>query len=351
MSFTGPNPSPRPSRRTVPVALFAVGLLIVAGGGIAATAAYFELRPATSPSGSLSITDDLGRTVSVPPNPSRVVVLAPSIVDSMVRLGLDGRIVGVDCGTPVDGGLSQDYNASQIAAWNLSSNLCVETSPSVNIDEVLNATPQLVLASTIISVSDVEEMSVTFHIPVLLLQPSTLGGILVDVTLLGQIFDASPAATHLVSQLQTVLGAAEAVVTNVSNSGTPLPTLLLTYYADPAGSPNPGYWTYGPGTFGESLIEFVGAVSISANSSIPYFELTGPQVLNAQPWGILYGTGFGVTLSTYQQGPDWSSLTAVQDQRAWEIDSNLLTEPDPTMILAGLPILLGLLHPGSYTTG
>lgn len=351
MSFTGPKPSATPPRRTIPIALFAVGLLIVAGGAIAATAAYFELRPATSPPGSLSITDDLGRTVSVPPDPSRVVVLAPSIVDSMVRLGLGSRIVGVDCGTPVDGGLSQDYNATQISAWNLSSNLCVETSPSVNVDQVLNATPQLVLASTIISVSDVEEMSVTFHIPVLILQPSTLGGILVDVTLVGQIFGASTAATHLVNQLQAVLGAAEAVVTNVTNLGTPLPTLLLTYYADPASSPNPGYWTYGPGTFGESLIEFVGAVSISANSSIPYFELTGPQVLNAQPWGILYGTGFGIALSTYQQGPDWSSLTAVQDQRAWGIDSNLLTEPDPTMVLAGLPILLGLLHPGAYPTG
>ena len=348
MSFNAPGPVAPPDRRRVPLALFAVALLVVAGAAIAATAAYFELRPTSPPPGAVPITDDLGRTVSVPSNPTRVVVLSPSIVDPMERLGLGSTIVGVDCGTPATGGLSQDYNATQIAAWNLSASMCIETTPNVNIDEVLNATPQLVLASTIISVSDVEEMSATFHLPVVMLQPSTMGGIVVDVSLLGEIFGRTAAANALVAQLQTVLGAAQTIVTNLTNSGAPLPTLLLTYYPSPAGSPNPGYWTYGPGTFGQSLIEFVGAASIAANSTLPYFELTGPQVLNADPSVILYGTSFGLDLSTYQQGPDWSSFPAVVSGHAWGIDSNLLTEPDPTMVLDGVPIMLNLLHPGSY---
>lgn len=348
MSLNAADPAPRRPRREIPVALFAVALLLVAGGAIAATAAYFELRPSSPPPGSVSITDDLGRAVSVPADPTRVVALSPSIVDVMERLGLGATIVGVDCGTPATGGIAQDYNASQIAAWHLDPSMCVETSPNVNIDEVLNATPALVLASTIISVSDVEEMSSTFHLPVVMLQPSTMGGIVVDVSLLGEIFGRAAAANALVDQLQSVLGAAQTIVANLTNSGNPLPTLLLTYYASPAGSPNPGYWTYGPGTFGQSLIEFVGAASIAANSTLPYFELTGAQVLNADPSAILYGTGFGIDLSTYQQGPDWSDLPAVAAGHAYAIDSNLLTEPDPTMVLVGLPLMLDLLHPGSY---
>src|SRR5580698_4965162 len=164
-------PSTAPARRTIPVALFAVVLLVVAGAAVAATAAYFELRPAAPPAGSLSITDDLGRTVAVPNDPSRVVVLAPSITDTMVLLGLRDRIVGIDCGIPSAGGISEDYNSSQIAAWNLSASMCIETSPSVDVPQVLNASPQLVLASTITSISDVEEMSTTYGLPVLMLQP------------------------------------------------------------------------------------------------------------------------------------------------------------------------------------
>jgi ABC-type Fe3+-hydroxamate transport system substrate-binding protein len=339
------SPAPAPPARTVPMALFAVVVLVVAGAAIGATAAYFELKPTPAPPGSIPVTDDVGRTVDVPPNPARVVVLAPSILDSMVRLGLRDRVVGVDCGTPASGGLSTDYNASQISEWNLSTNLCIETSPSVNIAQVLNASPQLVLVSTIISISDVEEMSVTYHIPVLVLQPSTIGGIAVDVTLLGQIFDATGAASALVNEMQTILGNDQNLVTNLSYAGTPFPTVLLTYYASPAASPEPGYWTYGPGTFGESLIEFVGAASISGNSTLPYPLLSGPQVLAANPSVVIYGTGFGVTLTTYQQGPLWSSLPAVTNGTVYGIDSNFITEPDPTMVLEGVPTLLALLHP------
>src|SRR5579863_6690747 len=138
MSLT-PSPTEAPRRRSVPIALFAVVVLVAAGASVAVTAAYFELRPSPTPAGSISVTDDLGRTVAVPAHPSRVVVLAPSITDALALLGLRDRIVGVDCGVPSAGGIHQDYNASQISEWNLSSSMCVETYPTVDVPNVLNA--------------------------------------------------------------------------------------------------------------------------------------------------------------------------------------------------------------------
>jgi len=340
-------PSPAPPARTVSVTVFVVALLVVAGVAIAVTAAYYEIRPAPALAGSVSITDDVGRQVAVPVDPARVVELAPNIMDSLDRLGLRSHVVGVDCGTPADGGLATDYNASQIALWNLSASMCVETSPSLDIPQVLNFSPQLVLASTITSVSDVEELSSTYGIPVVILAPSTLGGILVDVTLLGEIFNVPQAADRLVAQLQGSLGTAAATVANDTSAGGPLPSVLLTYYADAAAGPSPGYWTYGPNSFGQSLIEFVGGASIAASSPFPYVLLSGDQVLNASPSIIIYGTGFGVTLSTYQQGPDWSDLSAVQSDHIYGIDSNYLTEADPTMILVTVPLMVSILYPAS----
>lgn len=337
---TGPTDLPR---RTVPVALFAVVALVVAAGAVAATAAYFELRPSPSPPGAMTVTDDTGRSIAVPHDPSRVAVLAPSITDTMFRLGLRSHIVAVDCYAPAFGGITADYTPGQIVSWNLSAAMCVQTGPALNIEQLLNASPQLVLVSTIVSVADVEEVQATYHIPTLVVQPSTIGGILADVDLLGQIFGVTPTANTLVGQMQTVLATAQDVAANLSAPTPPIPfpTLLVTYYAD-----QNGYWTYGPGTFGQSLIELVSAVSIAASSPIAYPELSGSQVLADDPTGIIYATGFGENLSLYQSGPQWSSFGAVGSNHVWAMDSTLLTEADPTMILSGVPQLLELLHPG-----
>lgn len=347
MSLNSPPPPPGPARRSVPLALFAVVMLVVAGSAIGATAIYFELRPAGGAApGSLTIVDDLGRSVTVPSDPARVVVLGPSIMDSMARLGLREHVVGVDCSSPAFGGLSADYDAAQAAAWNLSSALCVQTSPLAP-EALLNLSPQLVLATTIVSVSDVEALSSTYHIPVVMLQPATVGGIVTDIQTLAQIFGQPSSAAALEQSLELELGNVSALDSNLSASGAPWPTVLLTYDVNPVGATLPGYWTYGPGTFGQSMVELAGGASIAANSTLPYPELSGAQVLLAQPSLVIYGTGFGVDLSSFQTGPDWSNLTAVEQGHAVAIDSTFITEPGPSMVLEGLPQLIDLLHPTS----
>ncbi|MGA8710475.1 MAG: ABC transporter substrate-binding protein [Thermoplasmata archaeon] len=341
MSLNAPSAT-SPPRRTVAVSWFIVGLLVVAGVAIAGTAAYTSLRSATSPNspvtpGNLSVTDDLGRTVTVPYDPARVVVLSPNVNDVMFRLGLRSHVVGIDCYAAAEGGISEDYSPDQIALWNLASSMCVQVGPAFAPEMLVNLTPELVLASTIVSVAEVETITSTLHIPVVMLQPPTLSGILVDVSLLGEIFGVSSLASSLNARLSLEL----ANVTTIDNNLYALPTVLLTYSVD-----SNGYWTFGPGTFGESLVDFAGATSIAANSTTPYPELSPAQVLVADPSVIVYGVGFGLNESTYAGGPLWSSFSAVQAGNATGIDSNWFTEPDPTMILSGIPALLAIFHPG-----
>jgi len=334
MSFNSPPPS---APRTVPLAWVVVIVLVVAGSGIALTA-VLTASPGSSPSGPITVTDDLGRTVQVPSDPARVAVLSPSIMDSMYRLGLRSHVVGVDCYAASFGGLSEDYSPDQIALWNLSTAMCVQVGPTFVPSMLVDLAPQLVLSSTIISIADVEEISNELHVPVVMLQPPTISGILVDLTLLGTIFGVEGAAATLNAALATELYAA----TNATQNAASLPSVLLTYSVD-----ENGYWTYGPGTFGESLLELTGAVGIGASAGIPYPELSPQQVLSADPAWVVYGVGFGLNESTYAAGPDWSSFPAVQDGNLSGVDSNWFTEPDPTMILSGVPALLALFHPAA----
>jgi ABC-type Fe3+-hydroxamate transport system substrate-binding protein len=330
------NPSSRPPARSagVPLAWFVVCLLIAGGAGVATAAAVLD-RPA-SPPGSIAITDDEGRTVSVPYDPARVAVLSPSIMDSMFRLGLRSHVVAVDCYAAALGGLSEDYSPDQISLWNLSGSMCVQVGPVFVPSMLVNLTPQLVLASTIVSIAAVEEITQELGIPVVILQPPTLSGVLVDDQLIGEIFGAGAAADALNAALSSELYNA----TNVSSSAASFPTVLVTYSVD-----TDGYWTFGPGTFGLSLIEITGATSISGNTTTPYPELSPAQVLAAAPQWIVYGTGFGLTESSYAGGPDWADFQAVKAGNLTGIDSNWITEPDPTMILEGIPALLSIFHP------
>jgi len=338
MSFNASPPPRSPSAGTVSLAWVAVLLLVGVGGAVAATAAYYALQPSSTP-GSIHLTDDLGRSVTAPYDPQRVVVLGPSIMDVMFRLGLRSHVVGVDCSAALDGGLSGDYSADQIAEWNLSSSMCVQSLPTFAPSTLAALTPQLVLAATIVvSVGAVQEISNNLHIPVVMLQPPTLSGILVDDNLVGEVFGVTPAANALNAGLSAELYNA----TNFTASQFTLPTVLVTYSVDAS-----GYWTFGPGTFGTSLIEVAGGASISASASTPYPELSASQVLVDNPQRIVYGTGYGLDESSYASGPDWSMLPAVQAGNVTGIDSNWLTEPDPTMILDGLPALQTALYGGS----
>lgn len=336
-------PSPAP-RRSVPVSLVIVVAILVAGISAGATAVYFELRPSSTGPSAVTVTDDLGRTVSVPADPSRVVVLGPNVMDTIFSLGLRSHVVGVDCSNASLGGLEGDYDPAQVSQWNLSPSMCVLAYPEVSPSELLSLNPQAVLASTDISVSGLEQWSSTNGIPVVFFGPSTLGSVVYDVQMAATIFGVDAASAHLVNQLQTVLDQSTSFLSNLTNNGTPLRSVLMTYYPVPAGSPDAGYYTFGPGSFGQSLIELAGGVNIAGNAPTSGPELSGSEVLYDNPSVVIYGTGFGINLTSYQQGPDWSNIPAVVHGNVTGIDVTIITEVDPTMVLS-LPMLTHILYP------
>jgi iron complex transport system substrate-binding protein len=342
------NPSPNPPgpapRRALPLALVVAVVLVVAGISVGATAVYFELRPASTGPSAVTVTDDLGRSVTVPADPARAVVLGPSVMDTMFRLGLRSHVVGVDCSNESLGGLEGDYTPAQVALWTLSPSMCVLAYPEVSSAGLLALNPQVVLASTILSVPGLETWSSTNGVPVVFYGPSTLGSVVYDVEMTAAIFGAMTASTHVVGQLQTTLSQSTSFLANLTNNGTTLRSVLMTYYPVPAGDPDAGYYTFGPGSFGQSLIELSGGVNVAGSSPTSSPELSGSQVLFDNPSVVIYGTGFGINLTEYQAGPDWSSIPAVANGNVTGIDVTIMTEVGPTMVLS-LPTFIHILYP------
>jgi iron complex transport system substrate-binding protein len=335
------NPS-TPNARPALGSLVVVAIIIIAGVGVIATAAYYGSRAPQTP-GNVTVVDDLGRTVTAPADPSRIVVLAPSIMDIVYRLGLRADVVGIGCTPQLYGGILNEYSPNQTALWNLSSGMCVTDFPTLNTEQIASLDPQVVLASTITSATDVNTLTATYAIPVVILAPSTLGGIVGDVNIIAQIFpQAGSVATTLDASLAGILANATAEDGLLADNATPIPTVLLTYYFDGG-----GYYTYGPGTFGQSLVDLAAGASISAGVPLEYAEINATVVLADQPNILIYGTSWNdpyivanQTPTVWPGAPYWGQLNAVKIP----IDVTTLTEADPTMLFE-LPWFLHWLHP------
>jgi iron complex transport system substrate-binding protein len=360
------NPSSATPAPRVAPAVFVVALLVVAGVAIAGTAAYFEVHPVrtTTPAASTTppssqnntsqpkgpttetIVDDLGRRVTVPLNASRIVVLAPSILDIVYRLGLGADVVGLGC-APTEYGLLSVYSPNQTSLWGLTPSMCINDFPTLNDQAVANDSPGLVLASTITSASDVTTLTETYNLPVVLLAPSGLQGIVGDVALVASMYPDNARALPLEVSLDDALTNASNLDTNLSDNGDAIPNVLLAYYFDGG-----GYYTYGPGTFGESLIELSGGSNVAGGAPLTYFEMNGSVVLDDEPSVVVYGTSWndpalvgGETVQNWTTAPYWSQLNGTLHA----IDVTLITEADPTMILA-LPLFEYWLQPTLQTS-
>jgi len=340
--------TPSPGRPSVPLTLVVVAVLLTAGVAVAGTAIYYSLRPGPSAlapglgPNRTTVVDDLGRTVRVPVNATRVVVLAPSIMDLVYRLGLRDRVVGVGCTLDELGGIENEYSPNQTALWNLTSSMCITDYPSLDTSGVALLEPQLVLASTITSAGDVQTLVQTYGLPVVLIAPSSMQGVIGDVRLMAEMFPtASGAATSLESELAETLTNASTFDEGLTANSTPSAFLTYGFYAGT-------YYGFGDGTFGDSIINLAGGASISSSSPIPYPSLNASAVLLDQPQVILFGTSWndpylvvGQTPSVWNStAPYWSQLNGTKIA----IDVTIVTEADPTMILA-LPWFTYYLHP------
>ncbi|MCI4356740.1 MAG: ABC transporter substrate-binding protein [Thermoplasmata archaeon] len=340
------SPPSSPRRGAIAPAVFVIVVLIVAGTAVAATAAYFEFRPAAphhagASATTVTVVDDLGRSVTAPTNATRIAVLAPSVMDFVARLGLRPDVVAIGC-QPTASGILSEYSPNQTAAWGLSAPLCIQDFPTLSLEGLVNRSPQLVLASTITSASAVASLTNTYGVPVVLFSPSGLEGVVGDVALLAQLYPGNHLAQPLMAALHDTINNATTLDANLSTNGVAVPTVLLSYYFDTG-----GYYTYGPGSFGESMIELAGGASIAGSAPLVYFEMNGSTVLNDQPTVVIYGTSWndpalvsGQTPTVWGTAPYWAQLNGTKHA----IDVTSLTEADPTLILT-LPTLEHWFHP------
>ncbi|WP_299433076.1 ABC transporter substrate-binding protein [uncultured Meiothermus sp.] len=263
-----------------------------------------------------TLTDDLGRNITLEAAPQRIVTLLPSVTETLCALNACGRLVGVDD--------FSDYPQQ------------VRQLPRVgglfnpNLEAMVALKPDLGIVSVYGRLHEALEKT---GVRTFAIRPESYEDIFRTTRLLGRALGAEAQAERLVARIQQEVYAVERRVA----SATVRPTVY--YEIDPTP------FTAGPDSFIGVLITRARGQNIIPRELGPFPQISPELVVQRNP-AIIVLTHPGA--AGLRNRPGWGSLRAIQANRICTFtgeSDNLLSRPGPR-VAQGLLLLVGCFHPG-----
>ena len=246
---------------------------------------------------SRTLTDELGRKVVVPDHPHRIVCLWPSITDTVFALGAGDDVVAISDYTRYPAEALKKPSVGQIIK------------PS--IETILAFHPDLAIGVQPTGPMEVTVQLERLGIPVFLVNPHGIAGILHSVTSIGFALNRPAEANALVNRLQARVDAVKA-----RTHGLPVISVFMPVWYDPI-------ITIGKHAFITDIIEVAGGRSVTDDFSADWPQISMEALLTRPPDALLLARDGKVSLHTLQSRPGWSSLAAVQKQRVYYVDDRI----------------------------
>lgn len=273
----------------------------------------------------ITLTDFLGRQVTLPQPARTFVSLAPSNTELLFALGLGPQVVGV---TTFD-----DYPPE------------VKGIPPVggmvdpNLEKLVALAPDLVLVTGLHEKRGVIARLEANGLRALALDPTDMEGIFRSISLVAQASGRREAGAGVVEGLRQRI---EAVRTTVARTKE-RPRVFFVVFHDPL-------WTAGQKTFIHDLIEAAGGTNIFADIT-DFQQVSLEQVVARDPQVIIASVGHGSAQEALwqwvSQEPRLAGTAARRDGRVYSVDANLVNRPGPRIVL-GLDTLARSIHPELY---
>jgi len=264
--------------------------------------------------------DQLGRHISVPTRPRRIVSLAPSITEIVFALGQAHRLVGVT-----------RYSDYPPEAANLPK---VGSYVRLDIERIVALNPDLCIATKDGNPKTVIDRLASLKIPVYVVNPHNLDTILETILEIGAILNAGNRADSLTTGLHNRIQRVNSRVAQVTHR----PRVFFQIGIAPIVSA-------GTETFIHELIELAGGKNL-AEGRIAYPRFSREQVLALEP-EIFIITSMArqvVFEKVKAEWRRWPNIPAVRDERIFLVDSDLFDRPSPRLV-DGLELLTRLIHP------
>lgn len=254
--------------------------------------------------------------------PQRIVSLAPSITESLYKLGEDHRIVGVTIYSPFS--LTDKKEK-------------VGTMIEPNLEKIVSLSPDLVLATAQGNRPQIINKLRNLGINVFVFKASeSFSEICQNFLELAELVDK-------IEEAEIIINEAEEKIISLKKKFKDLPRVRVFWEV---GS-NP-LVTAGKQSFVNKLINLAGGINIFADLSSPYSIISREEVVRRDPEVIILITMGYLTKKEASSWLKFDTIKAVKNKRIYVIDSYEVSQPTPWRFAAGSEEIAKRLHPQAF---
>ncbi|MBA3770249.1 MAG: cobalamin-binding protein [Blastocatellia bacterium] len=277
------------------------------------------------------VTDDLGRSISVPAKVTRVVSTAPSVTENIFAVGAGDRLIGVTtfCDYP--------EAAKSVAK--------IGDTMNPNIESIVALKPDIVFVST---ASQIEAFMKTLEqngIAVYVMNPNSIGSVIDLLETLATIFGTEVGAKESIDRLKQRWAAVNAVTLKSRlDPGHEIDFYKVTPIKVFVQISREPLFTVGKSAFLTDIVVSAGGKSVTANIGTAFPKLSKETALALNPEVIILSD------SPDNQEPNevFKNSPAVKNGRVYKIDADLLSRPGPRLVDA-LEQIAKYLHPEKFS--
>ena len=277
--------------------------------------------PSQSPEGpagpvpALPTEDPSGASVSIPENIESIVVLAPSIAETVIALGQGDKIIGCDLNSVGLAGLPAD----------------IPTFDTINpdVEQLAALAPDVLLVSSL-SLYDQEApyRPLTDAGVCVICVPTSesIDGVKRDVAFLAAALSANEAGQAVLDKLNAELDALAATAASIPESER------RSVYFEISAAP----WMYstGVGTYLDEMITLIGGVNVLSDQT-GWVSVEGETIVAANPDVIFTNVNYLDDPVAEILGRDgWAGVTAVVNQDVYSIDNMSSSLPNQNIVIA-----------------
>jgi iron complex transport system substrate-binding protein len=276
-------------------------------------------QPRPQMKGFLTVTDDLGRAVSLSKAPLRIISFAPSLTEMVYALGGEDRLVGVTswCNWPT--------RAKEKTA--------VGDMMNPNFERMVSLKPDLavMIGST---PGPLLKKFEALNIPVLCFRDETVADIQRAVKVLGRVLECPSRADSLNREMDQQLAAIKAAVEQVPMEQRP------KVFAELGSSP---LFAAGDQSFIGQMITLAGGVNVTGNIPSSYAAVNPELVAKSDPDMIIV-LHPQAGKEQVRQRMGWRNIAAVKRGRIYPgLDRDVILRPGPRFT-EGIKILHGIFY-------
>lgn len=262
---------------------------------------------------ALPTVDPSGAEISVPEQIDSIVVLAPSITETVIALGYGDKIVGYDSQSTGIDGLPEDVPVFDLV--------------SPDMEQMAALNPDVLLVSSL-SLYDQEspyQQLIDMGVCVMCIPTSdSIADVQSDIAFLASALGDKEKGDALIAEMQKEIDDIKAVAETITEK--------KRVYFEIAAAPD--MYSFGSGVYMNEMIELVGAENILADQE-GWLGVTEEVIVEANPDVILTNVNYIENPTEEIMGRSgWDVLTAVKNQQIYYIDNAASSLPNQNIVKA-----------------